>query len=71
MKKIILAAAAGLALVAGQAVAVENSATARVADRVSWNYADDDGYWPAWSVIGIGIGIIALGAVLGDEPDSQ
>ncbi len=74
MKKLIAATAAGLMLVAGQAVAVDNGATAGVVDRVAMAGAQGSGEeagLPMWGVVALSLGVIVLGVSLLDDSDSQ
>ncbi len=59
MKKTIAAVTAGLLLVAGQAVAQNNTASARVGDRVGANVAESSEF------AGIPLPIMIIGGIVG------
>jgi hypothetical protein len=74
MKKLIAASVAGLALVAGQAAALDSSASARVVDRVAVVGAQGSGEEagvPMWGVIAVAVGVIALGVAALDDSGSD
>ncbi len=71
MKKTVAAVAAGLLLVAGQAVAQNNSATARVGDRVGAQAAESSEFAgvPLIPLIAVAA-LIAVGIVVASDDDS-
>ena len=70
MRKAIAAAAAGLLLVAGQAVAANNTAITQVNDRVGARADDSDDAFagiPFWALIGGVITLVGFIAVISDD----
>ena len=74
MKKAIAAAAVGLMLVAGQAAAAQNTAAARVGDRVG-STAESSSEFAGIPIIGIlaiaGVIAAAVGVATDDSSDSD
>ncbi|MEY4555373.1 MAG: hypothetical protein RL093_492 [Pseudomonadota bacterium] len=72
MKKTIAAITAGLLLVAGQAVAQNNSATVRVGDRVGANAGDSSEFAgvPIFVLL-IGAAVLVTTVVIATDDDSE